>query len=636
MADFPLRRGQLIAPFGVGSIITSVEGISAIVGGLDHWVDSSNENFDLSEFLISDEWRLSQELGVEHFVLPPDFRMPYGYKSSPNSYLSLPAIRFPGWNFCPTCHRMSQVSPSELGLWSCQNCQIKSPEKERWQIPKVIQLQFLAMCQKGHIEDFPYRSWVHRQVDSNCTGDLSVSFTGSTLASQRVMCSCNASRSFAGIFGMADTTTGKTFLTKRLSASEEYLCRGRRPWLNDFRGEGCGGQLIGGLRGAINNYYSYVRSAIYLPKDIGGFPDDLIQLLQGNDFQKFLEATEGIPAESVLKIMERTPGLSVLLRPFIPEVDVAKAIDKVRDTSVVSKNFDSPYEFGDRLKAAEFEAFSKGASVVTRDLKLKVTDRTSYAGDVISSFVSKVVLVDRLRETRAFVGFGRIKPDSDQPLGEMRRMLRLKEGPEDRWLPAYTVYGEGIFLEFDAKKLDAWSTRPIVIDRVARLKQSDMFTRTYPNVRDDNFLPRFVALHTLSHLLINEMVFESGYSAAALRERIYCSTNEDGGSTANGVLIYTASGDSEGSMGGLVRLGQPGRLELLIEASLDKAQFCSSDPVCMEFGEQGQGPDSLNLAACHSCALLPETSCEQFNTFLDRALVVGSFNEAALGFLNSF
>ena len=167
------------------------------------------------------------------------------------------------------------------------------------------------------------------------------------------------------------------------------------------------------------------------------------------------------------------------------------------------------------------------------------------------------------------------------------------------------------------------------------MKLSDTFTSIYPNVTDETFLPRLITLHTLSHLLINEMIFESGYSAAALRERIYCSTNSENGFSANGLLIYTASGDSEGSMGGLVRLGQPGRFELIVESALDKAIFCSSDPVCMEMGEQGQGPDSLNLAACHSCALLPETSCEMFNTFLDRALIIGSFDEQTLGLLPS-
>jgi len=635
MADYPLRRGQLVAPFGVGSIITSVDGVSAVVGGLDHWIDSTDENFQPNEFIISDEWRLSQELGVEHFVLPPDFRMPYGYKSSPNSYLSLPAVRFPLMNFCPSCHAMKEVSASERGLWSCENCQRKDPQKEKWRIPKVIQMQFLAMCQKGHIEDFPYSPWVHRQINPTCNGQMTVSFSGVTLASQRIFCSCGQSRSFAGIFGMNSSTMGKTNLSSKLSSAEDYLCNGRRPWLNDFAGEGCGSQLMAGLRGAINNYYPNVRSAIYLPKDIGGFPEELMQVLQGNDFQKFLEPTEGMPGANVLKLVERTSqGLHTLLRPFLSDVDVAKAIDLVRNAEISSESV-SELDFGDRLKAAEYSAFSTGEIIASNDLKLKASSASSYSEPRIKRVVTKMVLIDRLRETRAFVGFSRVKPEFNTSLGDMRKMLRLKEEPADRWLPAYTVYGEGIYLEFDSEKLDTWARRSEVQTRVQRLKLSDTFTSIYPNVTDETFLPRLITLHTLSHLLINEMIFESGYSAAALRERIYCSTNSENGFSANGLLIYTASGDSEGSMGGLVRLGQPGRFELIVESALDKAIFCSSDPVCMEMGEQGQGPDSLNLAACHSCALLPETSCEMFNTFLDRALIIGSFDEQTLGLLPS-
>ena len=100
------------------------------------------------------------------------------------------------------------------------------------------------------------------------------------------------------------------------------------------------------------------------------------------------------------------------------------------------------------------------------------------------------------------------------------------------------------------------------------------------------------------------------------------------------MLIYTAAGDSEGTMGGLVRMGKPGNLEPTILSALERAQWCSSDPVCMELGEKGQGPGSMNLAACHSCGLLPETACETFNRFLDRALVTGSPTNPSLGFLS--
>lgn len=636
MSDFPIRRAQLIAPFGVGAIVTSVDGVSAIVAGLDHWIDSDEASFDPSEFYIADEWRLNKALGVDGFVRPPDFRVPFGYssKGNSNSFVTLPALRFPLWNFCQSCYKMMEVSRLELGQVHCRFCQAKNPEKKPYLISKVVQIQFLAMCGRGHIRDFPFREWVHHEDKPSCNGDLSVSFTGATLATQSVRCSCGKFRSFDRIFGTIDTAGLKTYLSQRLSSKKEFLCDGQRPWLDDFQGEGCGEQLIGGIKGAINNYYSYVKSAIFLPKKVAGISQELLETLQSNEFQSFLEATEGIPGKQVLQMIQKSPGLSVLIKPFVEKFDVAEAIDAVRNDTSEPSTESPKIEDGDDLKSAEYEVFVSGESMTSSVLKMKEIGLKEYSGERVGKTFSKIVLIDRLKETRALVGFGRIRPEVEKPLGEMRKMLRRSEGPKDHWLPAYEVFGEGIFLDINTPEFWRWSNNAAVIDRVSALKMTDTYLKLYPNVTDETFLPRLVALHTLAHLLINQTVFESGYSAASLRERIYCGTLNGSSSSANGILIYTASGDSEGSMGGLVRIGSPGRLEILLESAVDKALFCSADPVCMEFGKQGQGPNSLNLAACHNCALLPETSCEHFNTFLDRGLIVGSFDNPSIGYMN--
>ena len=170
--------------------------------------------------------------------------------------------------------------------------------------------------------------------------------------------------------------------------------------------------------------------------------------------------------------------------------------------------------------------------------------------------------------------------------------------------------------------------------------RADKITQHYGHVasqrglQDRVLTPRLVLLHTLGHLLINELVFACGYSSASLRERLYVSTTP--GQEMAGLLIYTAAGDSEGTMGGLVRMARPDNLSAIFTSALTDARWCSSDPVCMDAGERGQGPDSCNLAACHACALLPETSCEEFNRFLDRGLVIGTFDDPGLGFFSSF
>jgi len=145
--------------------------------------------------------------------------------------------------------------------------------------------------------------------------------------------------------------------------------------------------------------------------------------------------------------------------------------------------------------------------------------------------------------------------------------------------------------------------------------------------------PKFILLHTFAHILINQFSYECGYGSSALRERIYCDS-EFPDNAMNGILIYTASGDSEGSLGGLVRQGQPGNLENIVRNSLVTAQWCSFDPVCID--SPGQGPDSCNLAACHGCSLLPETSCEEGNRLLDRAMLIGTPDTPDIGFFKDF
>lgn len=121
----------------------------------------------------------------------------------------------------------------------------------------------------------------------------------------------------------------------------------------------------------------------------------------------------------------------------------------------------------------------------------------------------------------------------------------------------------------------------------------------------------FYLLHTLAHLIIKELEFSCGYPSTSLTERIYYSDR------MCGILIYTTDG-AEGGMGGLVWQGQPDLIKRIILRSLDRAQNCSSDPVCWNNDE------TLNYAACFSCCMISETSCEYRNMGLDRRALIDS------------
>jgi hypothetical protein len=251
-------------------------------------------------------------------------------------------------------------------------------------------------------------------------------------------------------------------------------------------------------------------------------------------------------------------------------------------------------------------------------------------GPELGRFFRRIGLVKKLRETRALAGFTRLlPPDPDTP---RHRMQPLSVDPRIDWLPAIIVRGEGIFIELRRDVVDSWLRDSGCTARTGRLLSNYNSIRTLRGQTARPVHPAFILLHSLAHCLMNQLSFDCGYGSASLRERIYSSLNESSDPML-GILIYTASGDAEGTMGGLVRQGEPERLLRTLRSALQKAQWCSSDPVCIE--ASAQGTDNANLAACHGCLLVSETSCEQGNRLLDRALLVGTPSERRLGFFSS-
>jgi hypothetical protein len=195
------------------------------------------------------------------------------------------------------------------------------------------------------------------------------------------------------------------------------------------------------------------------------------------------------------------------------------------------------------------------------------------------------------------------------------------------WLPAIEVRGEGVFLELSEKRLQDWESDPEVIRRATRVNGNYLKrTQAMGNVPNRVITPRLLLIHTLAHVLINQWSLDCGYPAASLRERLYVSDR------MAGLLIYTATSDSAGSLGGVVAQAGPGRLDEALREGLSRASWCSADPLCIE--SDATGVDALNLAACHACTLLPEVSCEEMNLFLDRGLLVGIPTNQQLGFFS--
>ena len=537
-------------------------------------------------------------------------------------------MQFPQWHFCPSCKRLFQQPLTARGRIRCPECELKN---KRWYLAQV---PFVAMCDKGHIQDFPWREWVHRSAQPECQKSIRLMATGgSSLAAQIVKCDCGMERSLAQITE-AKPDGSETELSKSLNKDGTvYNCKGKRPWLGTEETFECDRPLRGSLRSASNLYFADVRSAIYLPRGNSEVPSSLVTLLEEPPLSTLLKLLSDLGRR--VEPRDLKSQHSELLRRF-SDVEIKGAIEIVQSRTAKDLDFGGKQVMSDDLETAfrrdEFNTLRN-----PRDEELLII-RSSEVAEYkfnFSHYFSRIMLVHKLRETRVLAGFTRVFPENAMSLEERKAMLRLSPANEveDDGLPAYIVYGEGIFLELNEQWLQSWEQRKDVVQRVAPLIERYKRLERKRRIREKPIGARFILLHTLSHLVMNRLTFECGYSSAALRERLYVS--EDAYNPMAGILIYTAAGDSEGTMGGLVRMGKRGNLEPIIQRALVEACWCSADPVCMEMGSQGgQGPKSCNLAACHNCSLVPETACEEFNRFLDRAIVVGKVEERELGYFD--
>ncbi|MGD6878415.1 DrmB family protein [Bacillus infantis] len=634
MRDLPLRRGQLVTTFGPGALVISPEGESAMIGSLDKWFYDKNENRikSFEEFEIQ-EPRLRSLLRVKKLLLPPDFRPGYQYKGGGNAItqtntdLYIPLLRFPTWHYCPVCKTLHQTSMASRTSWlDCKEC-----KKQR----KMIQVPFVIVCEHGHISDFPWREWVHGDEKTNCEGLMKlVSTGGATLDSLKVKCSCgkDTERSLKGIMSRKTTEdmddSGISELSKILNrkTNELYRCPGKKPWYGSEKDiEDCSGFPIAALKNSINVYFPNTISAIHLPGEHNIEVENLIDMFEKygitslwlNDFEKL---------EEKMKIAKK------LCPPEISEYsdsDIELAILYIE--GAIEEDEVLPEQVNTRkaeieLRKKEFETLIK--DVDTKNLKVRKewnpSDGSDYEVSINFNLINRVT---KLKETIALIGFDRLSTHEDEGKNQIVKGKRLLfKDPdllENNWLPAYKVYGEGIFFTLSLEKLISWEERSDLSRYFNKL--ITRIEKKGANVDDTLLKPRNILLHTLSHIIIDELALTCGYNSASLRERMYFNDNQCG------VLIYTSSGDVDGTFGGLVRMGKKERFFPVVEKAIDKARWCSSDPVCSEIGKtSGQGVNNFNGAACHSCSYLPETSCELGNLFLDRTLLI----DPKIGFFN--
>jgi hypothetical protein len=265
---------------------------------------------------------------------------------------------------------------------------------------------------------------------------------------------------------------------------------------------------------------------------------------------------------------------------------------------------------------------------------------TRARGESLPAEITRVLAVERLRKVNALVGFTRI--DDMERVGDLpRRLAPLTRTPRPAWTVATEDRGEGIFIQLDEGAVAAWEKR--VGNSVLWTMHSEAhdrnferrFSETAGKIKPSSRLkpPRYWLVHTLAHVLIRELALTCGYSAASLSERLYAWPAAEGRLPAAGLLICTTASDSDGTLGGLVQLSEPQRLEGVVANALRKAARCSSDPICAKRTPQDP-EDFLHGAACHCCVMASETSCERANRFLDRRFLL-DLPGSTLGFFQA-
>ena len=602
-----VRPSQLMYAFGIGSVV-DLPNFSVVVGGLDDWDEAAQSVVTEERLLVAVRAETGLDAVGELRSAPwqPETRNAFDSWAS----IGVPVTPFPRWLRCSRC---SYLGPIDSGLFELQTRPYR-PDKARYAhrnctgrgwAPTAVPARFVIACSRGHLDEFPWVEFVHK--DAPCSGNpiLEAVDLGTGSRSTDVLVKCR-------------TCQQKGFMAQAFGEGSEQvlpLCRGRSPHLRRFDAGGCKEQASAMLLGASNAWFAVTRRVLSIPAS----SDPLEQLVV--DHWSILANVAGeVELPNLLRYVPE-------LKPFAGHdaASVWRAIEARRAATAAGAAGGAAER---DLVGPEWRVFTNPASApVGDDFKLVPT----RAPDGFETWFEPTVLVERLREVTALLGFTRI----DGPDAEARNVAPISRG-RPAWVPAAQSRGEGIFLRLREDRVAAWEERAAGTPRLEALRRAHRDWRKRRGLDPAAHWPgeRYVLLHTLSHALINELALECGYSAASIRERIYAEPSGGDGLPMAGILLYTAAPDAEGTLGGLVNLGRPEFAGPVLTRALRRMGLCTSDPMCANHCPREQ-EDVLHGAACHACLFVPETSCERGNRYLERGALCETLAGAGIAFLEA-
>lgn len=596
-ADGEIRRSQTLRTYGAGSLMDLLDR-SALIGGLDFWKfgqtvaatsikeDRLLESVRSSLLKLADPVELSQE---KPFLAPPS-----GLDGEPQRSCGIEVFEFPQWFVCQNTNCRS-LARAPYGL------ELKN---DRWQhycdngkFSPAAPVRFVMACKNGHLDEVSWVFFAHAEwKGEECTSPRLRLVEGKTgdFSEVAVQCACGARRP----------------LGNAMAPEANPMCRGNRPWLGPEAQEDCDQHPRLLMRGASNSYFGQVMSALSIPES----DDQLVELVR-----EHMDVLTNADESNLATLRMAIPKLAAL--GDAKDEDVLEAIARLKNPEESER---APLRTAEFLQLTNQPDYHVGALPAPDD-KFFARRYVNPAGQPAG--IGDIVLASRLREVSVQIGFTRLEAPTADLQGEYDLDVGYcRLGLNTDWLPASEIWGEGIFIQLDEAAIQAWENRPEV------LKRGLLLDEAYQQWVGDRegVLPfpgvRFYLLHSLSHLLINAIAIECGYSAAALKERIYCAPrNEEVPMAA--LLISTGTPGSEGTLGGLVEQGKQ-MLEHL-QRAYDMGRLCSNDPVCAGHNPAKDPTGRYREgAACHGCLYVAEPSCERFNGYLDRALVVPTMGHA--------
>jgi hypothetical protein len=576
-----IRRSQVITTWGPGALI-DLPNDAGIVGGLDTW--PRPEKLDPVV-----EPRLARKItALTDVANPPLYAPPVEARSPGEPNLGIGVYRFPEWFVVQADPKGSDGSQRRRRLVHRKALD----GRRRFDGQPTVPTRFVRACPRGHIEDLDWRGFVQHKTE-NCNRPLWLVERGTSgdLADLTVRCECGGSR---GLHQAADRSLGA------LGA-----CRGPRPWLGWPPFEHCGlpSRLL--IRTASNAHFPQVLSALSLPEQAS----QLEQALRS--VWPLVALVQTADQMSMLRLLQ--PQVASALEAF-SDAETIEGIERLRDAGAG----EPPVKLVE-LDAllAQPEGYEDDVPV-NPDFHARRLPERIWRRPPVTDALAAVVQLHRLREVLALIGFTRFEAETPDIYGEYTGdVTRADLSLEPTWFPAVENRGEGVFVALDTGAVNLWIARRPVADRLDELR--DGHRRWCEQHKIDRPFPGgpYVLLHTISHLLIAALAMRCGYPASSIRERIYV----DPEAGRYGLMLYTASSDAEGTLGGLV--AQARHIAEHLAVALRAGALCSNDPVCA--GHQpaaGMEGRWLHGASCHGCTLIAETSCEMRNDYLDRALVV--------------